>query len=149
MSKKEKILSLAAVLAIAIVYVGMALAMDRLYGKLFPLIFSSIVAILCIVGIILEARKPAAPAKETKGEGKAKETWSGYAKVLVWALAFFVAVWFFGFVYTIPVFVFAYLKTHKTKWLPSIITGAVTGLVIWFVFIQILHVYLHEGYFFG
>jgi len=149
MSKKEKILSLAVVLAIAIGYIGMALAMDRLYGKLFPLIFSSLVAAICVIGIIIEARKPAPPPDETKDGEKSKETWAAYAKIGVWALIFFVAVWLFGFIYSIPVFIIVYTKSHGTGWISSAIIGVATGGIIWLVFIQILDVYLYQGIFFG
>ncbi|MFC1873160.1 tripartite tricarboxylate transporter TctB family protein [Chloroflexota bacterium] len=149
MSKKEKILSFAVVLAIAVVYIGMALVMDRLYSKLFPLIFSSIVAVMCIIGIATEARKLAPTSKGGKDDEKPKETWLAYAKIGIWALIFFVLVWMFGFIYSIPLFIFAYTKLHGTSWLTSILTGVITGGIIWLVFIQLLEVYLYAGILFG
>jgi presenilin-like A22 family membrane protease len=70
-----------------------------------------------------------------------------------------VAVWFagctgliylFGFVIGIPVFLFLFLKIWaKESWLLSIVLSAAVLGVIFFSFVSILRVPLHEGIFFS
>jgi hypothetical protein len=57
-----------------------------------------------------------------------------------WILAFACGVWFLGFLISIPLFIFFYLTAEaKASKLPAFIVAGLTGLFIWGLFDQTMH----------
>ena len=70
--------------------------------------------------------------------------------VAAWFTGCTVLIYLFGFVIGIPLFLFLFLKIWaKESWLLSIILSAAVLCVIFFSFVSILRVPLHEGIFFS
>jgi len=72
----------------------------------------------------------------------------------LWIAAWFTGctfcIYLFGFVIGIPLFLFAFLKLWgKESWLLSVVLSGIVLGVVWFSFVYILGVPLHEGIIFG
>jgi hypothetical protein len=77
------------------------------------------------------------------GEEKKREIW-----IVGWFTGCTLLIYFFGFIIGIPIFLFLFLKVWaKESWLLSVILSAVVLGVVYFSFVRILSVPLHEGIF--
>ena len=77
------------------------------------------------------------------GEEKKREIW-----IVGWFTGCTLLIYFFGFIIGIPLFLFLFLKVWaKESWLLSVILSAVVLGVVYFSFVRILSVPLHEGIF--
>lgn len=62
-----------------------------------------------------------------------------------WILGFFVSVILIGFQVAVPVFVLAYLRNSKERWLLSVVLAAAAALVFHGLFVSLLHLPLPPG----
>ena len=137
--------------AFALLIIIMSLRLERFDSKLVPLIMSSSVFILAVIGLgremLAKDKSAATSAKdETIGvEDVEKEGIREYLPIGAWLAGFTLAIYLLGFLISIPVFVLAYMKSHGVRWLVAIVSAILTGALIYGVFELVLIVTLYRG----
>jgi phosphoglycerol transferase MdoB-like AlkP superfamily enzyme len=82
-------------------------------------------------------------------EKMTKEERKKEISIVAWFVGGTVLVYLVGFIFSIPAFLFLFLKWRaKEKWLVSILVPLVVTAVVYFVFMWVLSVPLYEGVFF-
>jgi len=99
---------------------------------------------------MLIARNKASSLKENRqkdekapkpGEGHQRQFFFAFA----WIGAFVLLLWLVGFVISLPLVVFAYIKTHEEGWRWAIISTTIMFLLVYVVFAMLLKIPLYEG----
>jgi hypothetical protein len=71
-----------------------------------------------------------------------------WVEALAWIVAFFIAFFVLGAFLAVPLFAFFYLRfSGRTSWLAAIIYAAVTGVLIYLVFRELVYIPLPESIF--
>jgi hypothetical protein len=153
MKGKENIISYVVCIVIALVFGITSLTYDYFVAKIVPLITSGLVVLLAVIGILTEVRKQKnavepEPKKEVSEE-EARETWPRYARTGIWLVGLFIAVYIFGFLIAVPVFLFAYMLVHKTRWYVALTITVVTSGILYAVFVVLLKVSVYKGLIFA
>jgi presenilin-like A22 family membrane protease len=66
--------------------------------------------------------------------------------IVAWFAGGTILVYLVGFIFSIPPFLFLFLKWRaKEKWLVSILVPVVVTAIVYFVFMWLLHIPLYEG----
>ncbi len=138
------------IMALTVVVIVTSLRMEYFMSKLLPLIIGSIVFLLSAIGLVQEmlaGDKPEATVTddETPGEAKAEDKLREYLPIGAWLGGFSLAIYLLGFVITIPLFVFAYMKSHGIGWLAAIIYATLITAFIYGTFELALGVTLYRG----
>ncbi|MFC1980600.1 tripartite tricarboxylate transporter TctB family protein [Chloroflexota bacterium] len=137
------------VMAVILAVIIISLRMEHLESKLLPLIFSSIAFILAGVALRSEILARSKPETTVTGEeGAREEAGVGLRRYLLagaWVLGFFLAIYLVGYIIAIPLFIFAYMKSHNTGWLATIIFTVLTPAIIYGIFELVLEVDLYPG----
>ena len=136
--------------AIVLVATVSSLRMEYFMSKLLPLLIGSIVFLLSAIGLVQEilARdksKATVTEDKTPGEQKAEARLREYLPMGAWLGGMSLAIYLVGFVITIPLFVFAYMKSHGIGWLAAIIYATLITVVIYGTFELALGVTLYRG----
>ncbi len=138
------------IMAIMLVFIISSLRLEYFMSKLLPLLVGSIVFLLAAIGLVQEmlaGEKPKAAVTddETPGEQKAEARLREYLPMGAWLGGMSLAIYLVGFVITIPLFVFAYMKSHGIGWLAAIIYATLITVVIYGTFELALGVTLYRG----
>ena len=138
------------IMVIVLVMIVLSLRMEFLTSKLLPLLIGSIVFILAAIGLVQEI----VTRDETKAITNESETGEGekvrirlreYLPIGSWVIGVTLAVYLVGFIITIPLFVFAYMKSHGVRWLLSITAAVLTTVFVYTLFELALRVELYRG----
>ena len=66
--------------------------------------------------------------------------------IFAWIVGFIVMVYFFGFPWTVPLFIFLYLKFQTgVSWLSSIVAAAITWFCFHLLFQSLIHIAFEDG----
>ena len=135
-------------MVILLAIIGSSLMMESLTLKLLPLIISSVVFILCAVGLAREVSvraKPEATGEGLGGKGGTQENWRGYFVNGTWVVGFALGIYLLGYIIALPIFILAYMKWLGTRWRLAIVFAIITPLVIYGSFEVALKVPLYRG----
>ena len=120
-------------------------------SKLLPLIISSIVLLLAIIGLAREM-KVGASLKRTAvsaGEGGTGEKKNAgireYSGISAWILGYSLAIYLVGFLTANLLFVGAYMKRHGSTWFETVMTAVIFTGVIYAVFDLAFNTDLYKG----
>ncbi len=135
------------IMVLMMVVIVASIRMPYFQPKILPLIISSCVFVLAGIGLIRGTKdKPAAGIAEGEAvEEDAKAGWSGYLVYGAWVAGLYLAILLFGFLIAIPVFLFAYTKSHGGSWLSVIICTIAVPVFIYGIFEFALGLDLYRG----
>lgn len=137
------------VMAIALLFAALALPMDDWKARLLPLLISTIVFLLALIGLIgVKVPRGFARRMELKPKvyGSTKEaSIMDYGRQGAWLLAFFLAVHMLGFLVAIFIFCLSYAKTNDASWRGSLALATLTPFLVYFFFELVLGVELYPG----
>jgi hypothetical protein len=137
----------------------LSLNFEAFYEKLLPLIFSGVIILLSIAGIVraLKTRRnvPAKLAESSDvstagGEGaeggeSGLKDWNGYWPLAVWLTAYFFGIWVIGFFTASLLLVFLYTKFYGFSWKRSVISAVVGWGAIWLLFSVAFGISMYPG----
>ena len=121
---------------------------------LFPINPGALVSVVLIVLAVIEgirtlSKGDAAESKgiESRGPQSAQVTISfeRIKGIVAWMGAPICGIYLLGFIVTVPLFIAAYMKTHKESWLLSIIIAAFTAAFFVVVCENILQIHFYQG----
>lgn len=136
------------IMLVMIVLVVSSLELSYFASKLLPVAFAIIVFILSGVALgkdIQTRRKPKDSSCKIVTRAPPAEEIKGYLPIAAWIIGFSVGIYLVGFIIASVVFVGAYMKSHRSSWLASIITAIVCAGIIHFVFNTLLQSNLWPG----
>ena len=150
MKNREYIVAYLVTMAIALVFLGLALRMEHLSSKILPLVMSGFCLFLGAIGIgreVLAGRKLRTTfgQDEMTGGEETGESWPKYAVAGAWVVGFFLSIYLLGFIIAIPVFILSYLKARGIKWLSAVAFSIATGAFVYIVFVVTIELYFYEG----
>lgn len=142
--------SLTVVIAITLVFIGLALRLVNFSDKLLPLLIAGLVFILAVVELWREisARgrpEPSAIGGETSAGERAGPEGRGYLTIGVWLVGYGLGICFVGFIIASPLFVLLYMQQHGARWRAAIISAILCAGIIYYLFEIILKVDLYPG----
>ena len=142
------------IMAVMLTVIISSLRMEYLASKLLPLIIGGFVFILAAVALWREIVARGRPEAAVTGEAQTMEQEAGvglrrYLLAGAWVLGFFLAIYLAGFIIAIPLFILAYMKSHGTGWLATIIFTVLTPVLIYGIFELALKVDLYPGLLFA
>ena len=148
--KKREIYIYVGVIFIMLIYVSMSLMMEYLGSKLLPLIISTSAIVLAGIGIAkntagINSKKTIVIQNGGTNEKESRESWRRYFFTFYWLIGLLVAVYFIGFTISVPLFIFCYMKGHRTRWKTAIISAILVGGIIYGVFGLLLGINMLEG----
>ena len=144
MKMKSSTYFLMLLMAVMLVVMVLSLNMEYLTSKLLPLTVSGIVFVLGAIQLAKEVRTgPAKVEDETSAETEKERR--GFLLAGAWIIGLFVAIWLLGLMVTIPIYTFAYAKTHGIGWFVSIVTAVLMTVVTYVVFEVLLGAQLYRG----
>ena len=140
------------VFLVSVLIIVLSLRMQYFKSKLLPLILAGIILILSVIGFWLNI-KDLRKKQEAIGPGAGKKakadnaegTWQEKTAALLWIAGYLFSIYLVGLVIAIPVFVFAYMKTHGIKWSTTVIWTILCTVAIYGVFELLLEVELYRG----
>ena len=139
-----------AIMALMIVVIILSVLMEHPASKLLPLIIGG--AVFVLAGIVLRSEIRAshrssetASGREAAAEKGTAVSWGRYLVAGAWIVGFFLVIYLLGFMIAIPLFIFAYMKSHGTRWLTTVIFTILAPLLIYGVFELLLNVDLYRG----
>lgn len=141
-------------LLLVVLTIGFVLALGyRPRARLFPLLVISACEILVLAELLkylgLGSKKKGAPVAETQKDKDALEMEKQWRRrffaILCWLGGFTFALWLLGFVIGLPLFVFAYVKTHEKGWLWPLVLTAAMFVIVFVGFGFLLETPLYEG----
>lgn len=140
-------------LLLVVLIVGFVLALGYSpRARLFPLMVITACGIFVLVEllkILVPGAKGAAPEAggAEEGETRAAEERQRrkFFSVLAWLAGFTFALWLLGFVIGLPLFVFAYVKTHEPGWFWALVLAAAMLVLVYVGFGILLETPLYEG----
>ncbi len=125
-------------------------------AKLSVIFVAGMVVLLALVQLAREVRFSRAPrshqptAEAAHGEhGGHEASAAQYGGEASWMGGFALAIYLFGFTVAMPIFIAAYMKTHGTKWAPSLITGVLMAAFCYGIFTWFFEMNLYPGVFFA
>lgn len=140
-----------------ILLIGLAAAFVTTLGypsraRLFPIIVISLCGVFVLWALMkmFIARHKASSLNEyrQKNEETLKPD-EGYRRqfffAFAWIGAFVLLLWLLGFVVSLPLVVFAYIKTYEEGWRLAIISTIIMFLIVYVVFAVLLKIPLYEG----
>jgi hypothetical protein len=140
------------IMAMMLATIGYALRMDYFKSKLLPIVVSSIVFILAAVAL----KQEGLTAKEQKINGiglsasqEPKERRHAYLFTGIWVISFTLAIYLVGFLIAIPLFIFAYMRSHGIDWFTAIIFAILTPAFIYGIFEFAVGITLYPGLLFA
>ncbi len=136
------------IMAIMLVIVGSSLRMDYFKSKLLPILVGSIVFILAAVALkqeIFPAKRQAAAGTGLRAGGEVKQTGRAYLTAWAWVIGFFVAIYLIGFIIAIPLFILAYMKSHRIGWATAVTFAILTVAFVYGVFDLAVGINLYPG----
>lgn len=136
-----------------VVVIVASIRLEAFESRLLPLILS--VGILFLGAIELSKEITSKGNRNIQGpvdgnlgkRAELKQEVLTYLPTVAWVVGLLIGVYLLGMVIATFIFIVAYMKTHKTKWLGSIITGVVTSGLFWAVFDYALKLTLYRGIF--
>jgi magnesium-transporting ATPase (P-type) len=137
-----------AVAVIALMILLLSIQFEFLSAKLLPIVVSSVVLALSVIGAIKAAIPDRARLAKTVAERDQEDeefTWKEYSRPMGWLAGYFVGIFLVGFLIATPLFIAGYMKTHGSRWRQSIIVTVITMAVVYLVFIVIFKVSLYSG----
>jgi hypothetical protein len=136
---------LAAVMAVV---VKVAFRYPYIQAKLSILFCGGLVFVLALVQLSRELRskkeRTDGPQLERK-ESEDNVSPLQYGLELTWMVGFGLTIYLLGFIAAIPLCVCAYMKSHGSRWLTSIITGVMMSTCCYVIFVLFLDMRLHSG----
>ncbi len=138
------------IIIVMLVIIGFSLRMEYFESKLLPLVISSAVFVLAVIGLGREIKAgirggvTATDGKMTEKE-EPWEGWRGYLIAGAWVTGFLLIIYLLGFLVAIPSFIIAYMKSHGTRWLVAITSAILTTVLIYVLFELALGVILYRG----
>ena len=131
------------ILAVTLFVIISSLTMKVFSSKLLPLVIGGATFILAALQLAGELKGVKTLAEsETTATGA---VWRGYLIASVWIGGFFLSIYLLGFIIAIAWFILAYMKTHGTGWLTSIIYAGVTTAAVYGIFGYLMKVELYPG----
>ncbi len=112
--------------------------------KILPMIIGGLIFVLAGIALVRDLISK----KDTRGPEE-ETPLSIYWRTGLWILALALGIYIIGFLIAIPIFIILYLKKHDTKWLKSIIVGAITTTLLYLAFEVALKVDLYRGLLFS
>ena len=142
------------VMVIMLVAVVISLRMEYRVSKLLPLVVGSSVLVLAAVGLWRDikgtgGRRTGFSGSDTGSQEGAKKEWHRYLLAGAWVAGFYLAVYLLGFLTAIPLFIFAYMKSHGTRWFIALAFALISTAVIYGAFEVGLRVELYRGLIFS
>jgi Tripartite tricarboxylate transporter TctB family len=109
-------------------------------ARFFPIIVISLCGVVVLWELVKTYRQkdkePPEPDKENRGK---------FIFAAAWIVAFALILWGVGFVVGLPLFTFAYVKTHEKGWRWAILMPVITFLMAYVGFAILLQTPLYEG----
>ncbi|MDP2268398.1 MAG: tripartite tricarboxylate transporter TctB family protein [Deltaproteobacteria bacterium] len=119
-----------------------------LQAKLSVIFAGGVVFILALVQLVRELgpRKKQTPEPEAdrKAPGR-EESGRTYLLEAAWFMGFGLTIYLLGFLIAIPLYTCAYMKSHGTRWPPSIMTGVFMAAFCYIIFVLVLEMKLYPG----
>ena len=114
---------------------------------LFPRVISLPMLVISIVILAVEIVKGRLQANDGEADDAEFKTFTlRMAKYFAWLIGFAVLIWAIGIVYTIPIYIFCYMKIEgKYGWLKCGIYAITTTVFISLLFDYVFHVAWPEG----
>ena len=136
-----------ALMAIMVVFLGLALAMEHSSAKMIPLIIGSLSFGIAAIGLarVLWGKTKPETIDETGGEEEATESWRQYLAVGALGVGFYLVIYLLGFFIAIALFIPSTMKFRGTSWLVTIIFTIITPAIIYGLFELALRVELYRG----
>jgi len=126
----------------------------RLQARLYPWAVGIPMLLLALAHLFLESRgegtqeRPDSPPVDFQFT---QTTDSALARrrtinIFSWILGFFLSIWLVGFSFSVPLFVFLYLKVQsRESWTLSLVLTGAAWLLFWGLFVRLLHLPFPEG----
>lgn len=132
--------------------IGSSLRLLSFASKLLPLIISSMVLLLAIIGLAREMKvgaslkgTAASAAEEATGEKKKNVGVRDYSGISAWILGYSFAIYLVGFLTANLLFTGAYMKRHGSTWFETVMTAVIFTAVIYAVFDLAFNTDLYKG----
>ena len=138
------------IMVIMLVAIVISLRMEYRVSKLLPLVIGSSVLVLAAVGLWrdikgTDRRGTGFSGSDTSSQEMTKKEWHRYLLAGAWVAGFYLAVYLLGLLTAIPLFIFAYMKAHDTRWFVAIAFALISTAFIYGVFEIALRVELYRG----
>jgi hypothetical protein len=128
--------------------VTVAFGYPYIQAKLSILFCGGLILVLALVQLSRELRHKKGEEKASESEPKESEpnaSVSQYGLEFIWMVGFGLTIYLLGFIVAIPLCVCAYMKSHGSRWLASIITGVMMSACCYIIFVLFLDMRLHSG----
>jgi tripartite tricarboxylate transporter TctB family protein len=125
----------------------------RMQARLYPWVIGIPMLVLAVIQVILdlkgvqrEQKDDAAPMDFQFSQTVAPEVAQRRAIIMFsWLFGFFVSVWLLGFTITIPLMVFAYLRSYKERWVLSVTLTVLAWVFFYMLFVRLLNLPFPDG----
>ena len=134
------------IIALCLVFAGLALQMEQWKARLLPLLVSSSVMALALIAVIKENLQP---AKDGEPSSVREAALGQYVVSGAWVLGFVIAVYCFGFLAAIALYCLSYAKVYGASWAQALLLAIITPLFVHIVFDLLLGVELYHGLLFS
>ncbi|MBI4633396.1 MAG: tripartite tricarboxylate transporter TctB family protein [Deltaproteobacteria bacterium] len=128
--------------------IAVASGYPYLQAKLSVIFSGSLVLVLALVQLARELTLKKRQADEPRADQRKPEHHAEtvqYGLEFAWLVGFGLMIYLLGFFVAIPLYVFAYMKSHGSRWWASLITGALLPAFCYGIFVLLLEMKLHRG----
>ena len=140
-----------------LLFIGLAAAFVTTLGypsraRFFPIIVISlceVFVLLALVKMFIERHKAPSPDQYKKKKEETSKPDEVYRRqfflAFAWIGTFVLLLWLLGFIVSLPLVVFAYIKTYEEGWRLAIISTIIMFLIVYVVFAVFLKIPLYKG----
>jgi len=136
-----------ALMAIMLVFLGMAQVMEESSAKMIPMVIGSLSFVIITAGAIKEIwGKPKPEITEETGLGEeTAESWRQYLVVAAWGAGFYLVIYLLGSFIAVALFLFSFMKFSGTRLWVAILFAFITLACVYGLFEVGLQVELYRG----
>lgn len=133
--------------------ISLSLTYPDLDTKLLPIIFGSLVLVLCLIQLTkdLYGKEKTEKNLQRKPEMQRNAKNIGlrpYVDTVVWIVGLILIIYMVGFMVATPLYLISFIKFHHRSWVSALITASVSTAFLYLVFVVALRVNLYSGLFF-
>lgn len=133
------------IMLVALFVIGWSVTTEHPQARLLPLLISSSLIILAIIGLgnemVAEKRQPTTGSGEAAGEEVRPYLLNGG-----WVAGFVLGIYLLGFMVALPLFTLFYVRWLGARWLTAMVSAVVFTAVIYGLFELALKITLYRGW---